>query len=100
MICDVGEERDVLVGIADNANVYKNCNKWGLKKPGVFSYAGGYEDLENNRRDWISYVGSYEDILKKRRDWIGRNGNNNTASLSISISFMSKIVSCVVIFLL
>ena len=42
IICQVQRDPDILIGIAANVNIYKDCNKYSISTPGIFTNVGKY----------------------------------------------------------
>ena len=76
MICEVGGQTDVIVGIADRLYANKNCEGF-RRKPGVFSNVG-------HHLEWIK-----EQLEKERLR------NNNAMSIQFSVKLMITVISCI-----
>jgi hypothetical protein len=75
LICEVGGQTDVIVGIADRLYANKNCEgKWC--KPGVFTNVGHHIEFINEQLE--------KEGLR----------NNNAMSLQFSVKLMITMISC------
>ena len=83
MICQVKGQPNVLIGLAASVSVYKDSNRHGIKRPGIFTNIASF-------KNWI---------VAQINEFDGKNRSNDCSSISINffVNFAIFILNMVTI---